>query len=213
MGERTNSMAAGIREAMIMASWPAPLTSSGCGSPSASAARCSSALKVSDIGVAFSSSLGVMVSVTPRSSASVLAVAQQPFQRREPHLVAGVADVQRAVGLAGNDVHRAGQRLHHAHGGDQTGGGAGQVLGGHGEAGGGGQRVAAQVHRGGPGVRGLSHEVQHHAVLARDAFHHAQGSPGMLQDRALLGVNFEVTQRLALDLGVGDLVDVQAVVL
>ena len=72
---------------------------------------------------------------------------------------------------------------------------AGHALGGEHELGRGGERVAAQVHRRRPGVRGVAGEGEVEAALAGDRRDHAERQALGVEHRALLDVDLEVGAR------------------
>ena len=100
-----------------------------------------------------------------------------------------------SVGAAGNHVDRAARDVQLADGGDEARLGMCDPLGGEHELRGRRGGVAAQVHRGRPGVAGVALEDEVETALARNRRDDAERQPLGLEHRSLFDVDFEVGAR------------------
>ena len=105
--------------------------------------------------------------------------------------VLGVADVEGGADGAGDDVDGAGLGGDAAYGGDELGVVGGVALDFDDPLGGGGEGVLAKRHGGGAGVVGVAFEGELEAGLAYDGFDYGEGAVGLVEDGALLDVDFE----------------------
>ena len=133
----------------------------------------------------------------------------QLAHRRASHRIVRVADIERHATVAGNHVGRSRLRLDPSRGRDQTRGLLRRCLDASDPFGCGGHRIAAGVHRRGPGVTRGANERRVGVGAADDAIDDSDRLVQLIEYGSLLDVEFEVAKRVCRGARIADARDIE----